>query len=77
MSMAFNIIVLNVKFNLLKMASFQVTLPEKFGIKKPADFERLFMRFKSFKLQVVNQKHHRNNKLTPWFIVWARKLTMY
>ena len=59
------------------MASFQVTLPEKFDIKKPAIFERCFIRFEHFKLQVVNQKHHRNNTLTPWFIVWARKLTMY
>ena len=31
------------------MASFQVTLPDQFDFKKPADFEKWFVRFERFK----------------------------
>ena len=59
------------------MARFQVTPPEQFDFKKPADLEKWFVRFDRFKTASGLSENLKNSKLTHWFIVWGKKQMMF
>ena len=59
------------------MASFQVTPPDQFDFKKPANFEKWFVRFEQFKTASGPSEKSQEQQVNTLVIVWGKKQMMF